>query len=651
MKNHNKEEHILNSNMIETSPELRKIASIVPSEKLQKMLSDNVYRLVSYRIPFPIIDEIAFHTKGYTYDDWRRIEGVVAATCYQEIRSGHTTWKLQLNNDLKNPTLLENKSLGIQEKATRLLRNSEHLFPEQKQLFTWHDTTKGNKLPRLNDILFHQALEGISLDIKEEGRQVFNLTKGENERFYLNYLPLYWSEYQLVSRMIDILKTDSILQTAAELAEAQSLQLGADASQAKAIKSVFESKVNYWTGGAGSGKTTTIVLLCHLLLNENKNYQIKIVAPTGIAAQRLQEAFEHSPYGNVRDYFSAEENKASTIHRLLSMKPSRTIGAGRTKFSYKKNPLDANIVICDEFTMADVFLARSLLWAVPNSCSVLLVGDPNQLGSVGPGQVLFDLTYRLKDKDIPYKPFWSKLDRVHRVEQGSAIDILANSLLEHKEVRRASVEKALDEAISIGNVEFIYTDSSKETLQLLKKKYFEHEGECTILTPVHEGEVGRISINAVILKEYNKNGYSVGVPIIQNRNNYEYGVMNGEVGIIVKIDEHTLHGEFSNGRMVKVQSLFKEDEWLIAYARSVHKSQGTEEDVVIIPLWKQDNSLVWNSSLLYTAMTRTKKKLIFIGDKEILLDSLHRARMRYTSLPQVYQRLALKKEGKKNAGK
>lgn len=373
-----------------------------------------------------------------------------------------------------------------------------------------------------------------------------------------------------------------------------------------AIKEAFNNMLLVITGGPGTGKTTIIKAICNIL-NEN-NLKFNLAAPTGRAAKRMQES---------------TENVAFTIHRLIGIKPESSI----PEFN-EENTLDCDYVIVDEASMIDIKLMDKLLKALSSKTALILVGDHNQLPSVGAGNVLKDIL----DTDIKAV----KLKKIFR--QAKESNIVVNA---HK------INDGLYPILNQKNKDFFFINSNSKNFQndlldLVKNRlpnYYKLDpiNDIQILAPSKKSLWGIVNINDLCQKELNKNPNSIkinnrifklGDKVMQVRNNYELeslnpdnfddGVYNGDIGRIIDIDKNmeSLKVEFYDGNIVSYK---KEDvkDLDLSYAITIHKSQGSEFDCVLIPMMPASFMLL-NRNLLYTAITRAKKLVILLGEKKIL---------------------------------
>ena len=373
-----------------------------------------------------------------------------------------------------------------------------------------------------------------------------------------------------------------------------------------AIKEAFNNMLLVITGGPGTGKTTIIKAICNIL-NEH-NLKFNLAAPTGRAAKRMQES---------------TENVAFTIHRLIGIKPESPI----PEFN-EENTLDCDYVIVDEASMIDIKLMDKLLKALSSKTALILVGDHNQLPSVGAGNVLKDIL----DTDIKAV----KLKKIFR--QAKESNIVVNA---HK------INDGLYPILNQKNKDFFFINSNSKNFQndlldLVKNRlpnYYKLDpiNDIQILAPSKKSLWGIVNINDLCQKELNKNPNSIkinnrifklGDKVMQVRNNYELeslnpddfddGVYNGDIGRIIDIDKNmeSLKVEFYDGNIVSYK---KEDvkDLDLSYAITIHKSQGSEFDCVLIPMMPASFMLL-NRNLLYTAITRAKKLVILLGEKKIL---------------------------------
>lgn len=370
-------------------------------------------------------------------------------------------------------------------------------------------------------------------------------------------------------------------------------------SQQEAVRLALRSKVLVITGGPGVGKTTLVNAILKIVTA--KGTDVQLCAPTGRAAKRLSES-------------TGLEGK--TIHRLLETDP----GNG----SFKRddtNPLTCDLLVVDEASMVDVLLMRSLLRALPDSAALLIVGDVDQLPSVGPGQVLADI---IGSDAVPVV----RLTEVFRQAAQSRIITNAHRINEGK-MPELSAEEGSD---------FYFVEAAepevglRKLLAVVKDRIPARFGldpvrDVQVLCPMNRGGLGARSLNIELQQALNPAGdvkierfgwtYGPGDKVMQIANDYDRDVFNGDLGVIDKIDVE--EGELTvlfDGREV-VYGFGELDELVLAYATTIHKSQGSEYPVVVIPLVTQHYTMLARN-LLYTGVTRGRKLVVLVGQKKAL---------------------------------
>lgn len=388
------------------------------------------------------------------------------------------------------------------------------------------------------------------------------------------------------------------------------------ASQRDAVKLALESKVVVVTGGPGVGKTTLVNSILGII--RAKNLRVTLCAPTGRAAKRLTES---------------TGLEAKTIHRLLEFDP-QTFGFKRGK----DHPLDTDLLVIDEASMVDVVLMNKLLPAIPDDAGLVIVGDVDQLPSVGPGCVLSDViesnaipTVRLTE--IFRQAAGSRIIvNAHRINRGELpLKDLGTDLVDFYFIPAATPEEIHDKLLHV------------ITERIPKRFGFHPVRDIQVLTPMNRGGLGARSLNAELQAALNGTSepkvtrfgtsFGKGDKVIQTVNNYEKEVFNGDIGSIVDLDleEGTLSVDFDD-RLVQYE--FGElDEVNLAYATSIHKSQGSEYTAVVIPLAMQHYTML-ERNLIYTAVTRGKKLVVVIGEPKALAMAVknHKSHRRLTKL-------------------
>ena len=388
-----------------------------------------------------------------------------------------------------------------------------------------------------------------------------------------------------------------------------------DHSQIEAIKTVFDSNFSVITGGAGVGKTTITKGIIEIFQNIGK--KVILAAPTGRAAKRMSEV------SNV---------EAKTIHRLLETKKE----GGFAKNS--ENQLTGDVLIIDESSMIDLILMYNLLKAIPNKTSVVLIGDVNQLPSVGPGNVLKDI---INSGAVPV----IKLQKIYR--QAKASNIILNS---HK-----INSGEMPELKTLKNSDFFFIEESDDEkcanliVELYSKRlpnYYKVDPilDIQVLTPMKKGYLGTDNLNKILQENINNskialkhggNIYKIHDKVIQIKNNYDKDIFNGDIGTICNIDEEddTLEINFDS-RILKYE-ISELEEISLAYACTIHKSQGSEYPIVIMPM-TLSHFIMLKRNLLYTGVTRAKKICILIGNKYAISKAIENNEFekRYTLLEQ-----------------
>ena len=369
-----------------------------------------------------------------------------------------------------------------------------------------------------------------------------------------------------------------------------------DEVQAEAIREAVSSKVMVLTGGPGTGKTTTTQGIIAAL--KAMGLRILLAAPTGRAAKRMSEA---------------TGMEAKTIHRLLEYNP---------KDGYKRNddnPLEGDALIVDECSMIDLLLMNNLMKAIPAGMRLVLVGDIDQLPSVGAGNVLRDI---IDSKRIPV----IRLTRIFRQAQESRIVMSAHA-----------INKGVFPDTSNGkNTDFFFiqqedTEQAVDTIVKLVKErlpnaYKRPTSDIQVLTPMQRGVVGAANLNMALQTvlnpgqvSLNRSGYSFrqGDRVMQLRNNYDKEVFNGDLGYIERVDmeDRTLFVCF-DGRTVEYD-VSELDELTLAYATTIHKSQGSEYPIVVMPVL-MTHYVMLQRNLIYTGITRAKKICVLVGTKKAL---------------------------------
>lgn len=390
----------------------------------------------------------------------------------------------------------------------------------------------------------------------------------------------------------------SALQALESLLNSQKQRLSE--AQVAAVEVCLAHKVAILTGGPGVGKTTVVRAMIKTL--QAQKVRMVLAAPTGRAAKRLSES---------------TNMPAKTIHRLLSFQPENN------QFQFHRdNPLPHDLIIIDEASMLDTVMARHLLCAISDRTAIWLIGDIDQLPSVGPGQVLADL---IASKACAV----ARLTEVYRQAKGSRIITNAHRINEGAMPFYNRDDPESDfYVINCPETEAINRTVIKLVTDRIPARFgLDPVQDIQLLTPMHRGPVGSRSLNALMQRTLNGETsafverlgmrYAVGDKVIQLSNNYDKSVFNGDQGIITSIDheEKLLTVDFDN--QLVGYDLAEIDELGLAYALSIHKSQGSEYPAVIVVLTTHSYTLLARN-LIYTAVTRARKLLVIVGQSRAL---------------------------------
>lgn len=396
------------------------------------------------------------------------------------------------------------------------------------------------------------------------------------------------------------------------------LQIDLAPQQIRAVESSTLKKVLVITGGPGTGKTTIINAIIRVF--EAAKAKILLAAPTGRAAKRMSET---------------SGREARTIHRLLEYSPAEEV-FGRNEDC----PLNCGLLVIDEASMMDAQLFYQLLKAVPLGATLILVGDANQLPSVGPGNVLGDVIESGVAEVV-------ELNEIFR--QSAESEIICNAHL----INRGKMPLLERNENRLSDFYFIPKADAEESAQFMvnlirhhipRKFGFDPVNEIQLLTPMHRGIVGAENMNSLLQAALNPNGlelkrgdraFRLHDKVMQVRNNYDKDIFNGDIGRIVKLNpsEKWLTVDF-DGQTVSYE-LEDLEELVPAYAISIHKSQGSEYPAVVIPLMMQHYILL-QRNLIYTAITRGKKLVVLVGESRALEIAIgnDKTGRRYTRLAQ-----------------
>ena len=419
-----------------------------------------------------------------------------------------------------------------------------------------------------------------------------------------------------------------------------------DELQKNAVYQAVQNGVTIITGGPGTGKTTTINTILQVL--DEDGVEVLLAAPTGRAAKRMSETTGW---------------EAQTIHRLLELNGAMD-GEDRSGMHFERNelqPLEADVVIIDEFSMVDIYLLNALLRAMVPGCRLIMVGDVNQLPSVGPGNVLRDMIKSEFCNVVRLNQIFRQaaesqiVVNAHKINAGQPISF-DNKNRDFFHLERHNVQDIQNVVIQLVMKNMpSYVDASPYDIQ--------------VLTPMRKGELGVENLNRVLQSYVNpKNAGKVerefhGIlfreqdKVMQIKNDYQMkwkkktrfgdvyeegtGVFNGDVGVIRRIleIEEAVEVEFEEGKIVSYE-FSQMDEMELAYAITIHKSQGSEYPAVVIPILSGPRMLL-NRNLLYTAVTRAKKCVTLVGSRAVVEQMIGNVfeQKRYSSLCQRLQEM------------
>lgn len=529
--------------------------------KAIEILLENPYRLAEdiWGIGFKIADGIA-QNMGFEAESIKRIRAGLLFMLSNTVNQGHLYAELQ---DLK-------------EKTLELLELDSSYDIQNKLKIALHDLYNSEKIKLLT----------------------------HDEKHYVALSKFYYSEKGVAVKVKNLMQAPSIKQFDID-AIYQMLrvevpgEINLNEEQQKGVLTILQNKITIITGGPGTGKTTIIKKLLSILDEEQVSY--KLASPTGRAAKRITES---------------TGKKATTLHRLLEFDVS-TMGFARNE----QNALPLDVLIVDEASMLDIFLAHAVLKAVPHNARVVFIGDIDQLPSVGAGNFLNDLIASKAVATI-------RLVQIFRQAQDSMIIINAHRI-NQGEFPLSSLPDTRRDFI------YIKEDNPENMPNLLRtiftKELYKHQihpRDAMVLVPMNRGSVGTQKLNydlqmilnpATTEKQMQHSGstYKIGDRVMQIKNNYDKFVFNGDIGFVEEIDtqDRILAVRYPEQRVEYEYSDL--DELVLAYAISIHKSQGSEYAAVVVPIFTQHFTLL-QRNLIYTAITRAKKLCIFVGQAKAI---------------------------------
>jgi exodeoxyribonuclease V alpha subunit len=558
-----------------------------------RVVRENPYRLASdiFGIGFLIADRIA-EKVGITKGAIIRAEAGILHVLEKMCDEGHVF--LLYDRLLDQTEALLEIDRGALEPAIRNLAASEHIVVEDLH------PVRGLMDNRFG--VLHEESDGVHLE------------DDPSEAITAVYLKAFYAaEVGLANRLKALLsvpiKGIGIDATRTEKLVLQRLAIMLSKEQWVGLHTAVSQKVSILTGGPGTGKTTLVKAI--LAVFEAAGKEVLLCAPTGRAAKRLSEVTGH---------------EARTIHRLLAYN-FKSGGFQKNE----KNPLDADVVIVDEASMVDTFLMYHLVKAVPVTAALILVGDIYQLPSVGPGNVLRDMIDSEQVPVVFLKEIFRQARKsliivnAHRINQGFSPTISDSNrdiLVDFYFIQQEDPEKVLSTILEL-------------CCERIPDRFgLDPLSDIQVLSPMHKGMIGTTNLNRVLQQALNPSDdiiermgrtFKRGDKVMQIRNNYAKDVFNGDIGTIGRIerDIEKITVKY-DGRVVDYKFV-ELDELVLAYAVSVHKSQGSEYEAVILPVMTQ-HFILLQRNLIYTGVTRAKQLVVLIGTKQALAIALRNDR-------------------------
>jgi len=545
-------------------------------ERSIEIVKENPYRLAHdiHGIGFITADRIAQNI-GIDPNSLIRAKAGVIYVLNELSEEGHVYYpEIELTKKAKEILKVDQ---GVITKAISGLSDEKEIFIE--------DIKRGDRLRALYLAPFYVAETGIAQSLRKLKEMPSNIRSIHSEK------AIEWVQQKLSIELAD--------------------------KQKAAVLTAATSKVLIITGGPGTGKTTIITAILRIF--QQLKLRILLAAPTGRAAKRMSEA-------------TGWESK--TIHRLLAYSPK--------KGGFKKDqddPLEADVLIIDEASMIDTHLMYHLLKATPPPAHLVLVGDVDQLPSVGPGNVLKDIIDSGTFTVVRLKEIFRQAQKsmiiinAHKVNQGEFPVLKEPERSEPSDfyfIQEEEPEKILEQVITL-------------CAQRIPNRFgFHPTKDIQVLTPMHRGAIGAINLNIELQRALNSNQagityggrtFKLGDKVMQITNNYDKEVFNGDIGWVSRIDQEDreLTIDF-DGRAI-TYDYSELDEVALAYAISVHKSQGSEYPAVILPVTTQHYVLL-QRNLIYTGITRAKKLVVLIGTKKALAIAIknNKPQLRFTHL-------------------
>lgn len=543
------------------------------------VVTENPYRLAMdiFGIGFVIADSIA-EKLGFQKDSPLRVEAGILYVLHQLSDEGHVFYPYELLVKKSRETLDVERNFIVEALGGLAINKKIVLEDLNESIDEFKENNKGVYLAKFHLCETSIAARLKALSIAPKSTRSVNV---ENA--------LEWVQGQLDIRLAE--------------------------NQAKAVRCALENKIMVITGGPGTGKTTIINAI--LKIFSGLRVKTYLAAPTGRAAKRMGETTGH---------------EARTIHRLLEY--------SFTKGGFQKNeekPLDCDLLILDEASMIDTILMHHLIKAVPIFATVILVGDVNQLPSVGAGNVLNDIIASGAISVV-------ELNEIFRQARESRIIVNAHKI-------NSGILPTFEDDVPGNDFYFIHQEAPEKVLEIIleltkeripKRFGLDPVDDIQVLTPMHKGVVGAGNLNTELQKSLNplqqeitrgNRDFRINDKVMQIRNNYDKEVFNGDIGRITRIqpDEDVITVMF-DGREVPY-AFYELDELVLAYAVSVHKSQGSEYPAVVVPVLTQHYMLL-QRNLIYTAVTRGRDLVVMVGTRKALAIGVNndKTKKRFTNL-------------------
>lgn len=570
-------------------------------ERMYQVIRENPYRLAEdiSGVGFKIADDIAMKAGLHTDSDYRIRAAVIYTLTQAASASGHVYLPVE---SLKNYMLTK---LGIANEGI--------------------DTQLSNL-----------AIEGKIVIKEEDGiKKVFSARNYRLELDTARMLVDLDIKYDIAENIVN--------ERIAQIEKKLNIEL--DSMQSEAVKEAVKNGFFVLTGGPGTGKTTTINSIINFF--EAEGLEILLAAPTGRAAKRMSET---------------TKREARTIHRLLEMIPGQDDDVKLNFERNELNPLETDVVIIDETSMVDISLMYFLLKAISVGTRLILVGDENQLPSVGPGNVLHDIIASERFNVVRLNKIFRQASEsdiilnAHKINAGEQI-VMDNKSMDFFVLNRTDVNSVIGTAIALVRDKMPkYVNSDIYNIQ--------------VLTPTRKYDLGVENLNKVLQKyinppsqdkkekEFRGGIFREGDKVMQIKNNYQIkweirssygtvadegeGIFNGDMGSIKQIDNFSeeMIIEFDDGRIVHYP-FAQLEELELAYAVTIHKSQGSEYPAVVIPLLNDNPRVLFNRNILYTAVTRAKQCVTIVGSPDVVKRMIANVSetKRYTNLKKCIEQL------------